>query len=328
MAGREGLPPGDPPPSPEDGDIAPEEVKAVESQDGRVVHWFRRDQLLYRVRNPRPDVWGQGYGIAEPELMIRVITGFLNVMTFNLKSYEENHIPKGFLTLFGDFREEDIEEFKAEWAAYVAGVSNAWRLPVLISRDREAGAQFTPTGVNPSEMHFVKWTSFLVAIQCALYGIDPEEIGFESFSSRTSSLNDASIESKLASSRDKGLYPLLQHLEATVNTILAGVDPAVEFYWTGFQDPKEVWERDRLALTYGELRQRLGLPTGRYPILDDAPLNPSLLSVYMQAVQANTPEAGAPNDEAGGPTEEAEGQWPEEDEGLEALHQLAQVLKG
>ncbi|QWK20815.1 hypothetical protein [Thermus antranikianii] len=48
----------------------------------------------------------------------------------------------------------------------------------------------------------------------------------------------------------------------------------------------------------------------------------------MQAVQANTPEAGAPNDEAGGPTEEAEGQWPEEDEGLEALHQLAQVLKG
>ncbi|QWK20817.1 hypothetical protein [Thermus antranikianii] len=121
----------------------------MESQDGRVVHWFRRDQLLYRVRNPRPDVWGQGYGIAEPELMIRVITGFLNVMTFNLKSYEENHIPKGFLTLFGDFREEDIEEFKAEWAAYVAGVSNAWRLPVLISRDREAGAQFTPTGSIP-----------------------------------------------------------------------------------------------------------------------------------------------------------------------------------
>lgn len=329
LAPPEGLPPGTPPPSPEDEEIAPEEVKAVESQDGRVTHWFRRDQLLYRVRNPRPDLWGQGYGIAEPELMIRIITGFLNVITFNLKSYEENHIPKGFLTLFGDFREEDIEEFKSEWAAYVAGVSNAWRLPVLISRDREAGAQFTPTGVNPSEMHFVKWTSFLVAIQCALYGIDPEEIGFESFSSRTSSLNDASIESKLTSSRDKGLYPLLQHLEATINTILTAVDPAVEFYWTGFHDPREAWERDRLALTYGELRQRLGLPTGRYPVLDDAPLNPSLLSVYLQALGQGKKDApGGEGEKPETETASGEEKWPDEEEGLEALYQLAQALKG
>lgn len=332
LAPPEGLPPGTPPPSPEDEDIPPEEVKAVEVQDGRVTHWFARDELLYRVRNPRPDIWGQGYGLAEPELMIRVVTGFLNVITFNLKAYEENHIPRGFLTLFGDFREEDIEEFKNEWAAYVAGISNAWRLPVLISRDREAGAQFTATGVNPSEMHFVKWTSFLVAIQCALYGIDPEEIGFESFSSRTSALNDASIESKLTSSRDKGLYPLLQHLEATLNIILTTVDPQVEFYWTGFQDPREVWERDRLALTYGELRQRLGLPTGRYPMLEDAPLNPALLSVYLQEAGQKAGEGeeegmGAMGGAAMG-GEERGAEWPQDEEGLDALAQLAQALQG
>ncbi len=320
LAPPEGLPKGTPPPPGCEG-MDPEDVKAVEAQDGRVVNWFARDELLYRVRNPRPDVWGQGYGIAEPELMIRIITGFLNVITYNLKSYEDNHIPQGFLTLFGDFREEDIEEFKAEWAAYVAGVSNAWRLPVLISRDREAGAQFTATGVNPSEMHFVKWTSFLVAIQCALYGIDPEEIGFESFSSRTSTLNEASIESKLVSSRDKGLYPLLQHLEATFNTLLSAVDPEVEFYWTGFQDPREVWERDRLALTYGELRQRLGLPTGRYPLLEDAPLNPSLLTVYLEAARPNA--AAGPE----GPEPTEDHPWPPDEEGAEALAHLAQALK-
>lgn len=99
------------------------------------------------------------------------------------------------------------------------------------------------------------------------------------------------------------------------------MDPEVEFYWTGFQDPREVWERDRLALTYGELRQRLGLPTGRYPLLEDAPLNPSLLTVYLEAARPNA--AAGPE----GPEPTEDHPWPPDEEGAEALAHLAQALK-
>lgn len=280
---------GDNIPAPDDVDEADlpdrEDVKAVEVIDGKVVTWYARDEMLYRVRNPRTLLNHRGYGLAEPELMVRVITGFLNGMTYNFKSYQENHIPPGFLTLYGDFDQEDLEDFRSEWSGYVSGIDNAWRLPVLVSQDKEAGAQYTTMQSSPQDMAFMKWLTFLISIQTSLYGINPEEIGFEGFSSRGSSLSDGSIESKLSNSQQLGLHPLLQHHQSELDLMLKLVEPNAQFVWTGFEDPKEVWERDKMVLTYGELRDRQGLEPLDDDTLNNAPVNPSMMSVYMQTLQ-------------------------------------------
>lgn len=294
---RGGLPENSAPPEDADPDDLPERhlVKAVEAEgDGgsvsRVLNWFGIDEMVYRVRNPRPDVDGYGYGIAETELMMRLITAFQNVLTYNIRSFEDNHIPPGFLQLFGDFKDEDIEDFKAEWAAYVAGVSNSWRLPLLVSeQSAEAGAQFTKTGVEITDLQHVKFISMDVALQCALYSIDPESIGFESFSSRGATMSEGNVESKLENSRQKGLYPLLQHHAAAINNILQGVDEDAYFEWTGFVSPQESWERDQRALTFGELRERQGLERTGDETLDNAPIDGAMQGIYMQTIQQQMP---------------------------------------
>lgn len=293
----------------------PDQVVAVLARGGRVIAWYTHEDLLYRVRRPRTDPWSYGYGQPEPEDLLRIVTGFLNALTLNLRGFSHNSIPKGILVLVGDFTEEDVEQFKVEWDAYVSGVSNRWRVPVLVSNPAQtggsAGASFVPIGNEFNEMYFSKWMTFLVAVKAALYGMDPEEVNFESFSARPSTLSGSDTEERLASSKDKGLWPLLQFLRRTLNEILYTVDPDVELEWTGLeQDQQASRTEEEKMLTLGEYRQRRGEPVPEDPTMANAPMNPSLLSVYMQTLQA---QQGAQGQEDQG--QEAQGQGEEEPEG-------------
>lgn len=300
----------------------PSQVVAVLAREGRVLAWYTHEDLLYRVRRPRTEPWALGYGQPEPEDLLRIVTGFLNALTLNLRGFTHNSIPKGILTIYGDFTEEDIEQFKAEWDAYVSGLSNRWRVPVLFAQGGEgntAGASFVPIGNEFNEMYFSKWMTFLVAVKAALYGMDPEEINFESFTARPSTLSGSDTEERLASSRDKGLWPLLQFLRATLNEILYTVDPEVELEWTGLEVDQQASRQDEeRMLTWGEYRQRRGEAPPEDPVLANAPMNPGFLSIYMQTLQgqgrgqeAPPPGAGKPDREPPGPGEytDEEGGW-------------------
>lgn len=296
---------------------AVEDVQAIRVLDSRVVDWFAYGELLYPVRNPRTDLAADGYGMAEAELMVRFITGFLNLSTYTLKSYEENHIPKGFLTMYGAFSDEDVEAFKSEWRAYVAGISNAWKLPILISQDKESGATFTKTGVEAEDMTHIKWVTFLVSLHCALWAIAPEEIGFESFSSKSSSLSDGSQESKLTNSKDTGLAALRDHHAAPLNELIQSFEPDAELVFTGDVDPKQADDWDKITLTFGEAREQQGKPRTGVKALDEAPINPTMQGIYMQASGLGQPQ--------GGPG--AGGDGNEEEEGSQGLKGLGRHLE-
>jgi hypothetical protein len=295
----------------------PSQVVAVLVREGRIIAWYTHEDLLYRVRRPRTESWSLGYGQPEPEDLLKIVTGFLNALTLNLRGFSHNSIPKGILTLYGDFTPEDIEQFKAEWDAYISGVQGRWRVPVLFTQggESQAGASFIPIGNEFNEMYFSKWMTFLVAIKAALYGMDPEEINFESFTARPSTLSGSDTEERLASSKDKGLWPLLQFLRFTLIEILYTVDPDVELDWTGLEVDQQASRQDEeKMLTLGEYRQRRGEAPPENEILANAPLNPALLSIYMQSLQAQeqggeqetepSPEPEEPPEPPQGPREE------------------------
>lgn len=280
----------------EDGYRGEDEIFALQVVQGQIRAAYTYDDLIYVPRNPRTDVLAGGYGLAETELLIRVVTGFLNAFTYNTKFFDSNAIPKGMLNLYGNYGDDDIASFKRYWNGMVKGVNNAWTLPVMVSKDQESKAEFTQFGETSNEVMFAKWMTFLSSIICAIYGIAPEEINFESFTAGTSSLSGDDTEEKIVNSKDKGLRPLLSYFESTLSEYVIGeFSDKYELQFTGLdeEDEKTVWERKKLTRTVNEIRAEDGVDKadGKW---GDAPLNPSLVPAWQQEAMPPPEDYGTP----------------------------------
>lgn len=279
-----------------------DEIFALQVVQGNIRAAYTYDDLIYVPRNPRTDVMVGGYGLSETELLVRVVTGFLNAFTYNTKYFDSNSIPKGLLHLSGDYGEKDLTAFKRYWNSMVKGINNAWALPVMVSKNQESKASFENFGVEVNEIMFAKWMTFLTSIICAIYGIAPDEINFESFTSGTSSLSGNDTEEKLINSKDKGLRPLLSHFEDVFSDyIVSEFGDKYVFRWTGLDEesPETSWDKAKTLMTWDEARKAHlnldAMPDG----LGSAPLNPVLSGAWQQAQQAGQEDYGDPG--AGGP---------------------------
>lgn len=285
-----------------------DEIFALQVVQGRIRAVYTHDDLIYIPRNPRTDVLSAGYGLSETELLIRVVTGFLNAFSYNTKYFDSNAIPKGILHLSGNYSETDIQGFRRYWNAMVKGVSNWWTLPLLVSKDQESKASFENLGVEQNEMMFGRWMTFLASLVCAIYGMSPEEINFEAFTVGKSNLSGSDTEEKLANSKDSGLEPLMSYLEQTfTDYVVSDFSDQYEFFWTGRvgQDKEQGFEEVRLVGTVNELRAA----RGDEPIKEewgDAPLNPDLIPIWqaekhpeIAAAQAGLTKPGNQNSKPG-----------------------------
>lgn len=293
----------------EDGYEGDDEIFALQVVQGRITCAYSYDDLIYEPRNPRTDVRVCGYGLSETELLIRVVTGFLNAMTYNIKGFDNNAIPKGLLHLSGSYTEADLNAFKRYWNSMVKGVNNAWSLPVMVSKDQESKASFEKFGIEFNEMYFAKWMTFLTSVICAIYGMSPSEINFDSFTGgSTSALSGSDTAEKLAASKDSGLRPLLSYFESLMTDYIIGdFSDKYVFRWTGLdpEDADKKFEMRKLIETVDEARAEEGKePIGG--LLGGAPLNPALMQVYMQE---NAPEEdyGTPSDAVAGDAAQDEG---------------------
>lgn len=294
-----------------DGD---DEIFALQVVQGQVRTKYTFDDLIYVPRNPRADVLAGGYGLSETELLIRVVTGFMNAFTYNTKYFDSNQIPKGMLHLTGNYGDEDLAAFRRYWNAMVRGINNAWALPVMVSKDQESKASFERFGVEQNEIMFAKWMTFLTSIACAIYAINPDEINFESFTAGTSSLSGNDTEQKLASSKDKGLVPLLAYYENLfTDYVVSEYGDDYCFRWTGLndEDDAQIFERQKLCLTVNELRALDNLDKITEP-WGDAPLNPSLMSAWQMGQQQAGEDYGQPGEDGGPPQQGQPGEAPQD----------------
>lgn len=291
----------------EEGYRGDDEIFALQVVQGRVSTAYTYEDLIYEARNPRSDVRVCGYGLPETELLIRVVTGFLNAMTYNIKGFDQNAIPKGMLHLTGNYTPEDLNAFKRYWNSMVKGVNNQWSLPVMVSKDQESKASFERFGVDYNEMYFSKWMTFLTSIICAIYGMSPSEINFDSFTGgNTSALSGSDTAEKLAASKDSGLRPILSYFENLfTDYVVSEFSDKYAFRWTGLdpQDQQQKFEMRKMVLTVNEARAEEGYEAMEGP-LGDAPLNPSLMGAWTQMQQQQQPQDfGQPGEQPGGDPE-------------------------
>ena len=293
----------------EDGYRGDDEIFALQVIQGNVRAAYTYDDLIYVPRNPRTDVCNGGYGMSEVELLVRTVTGFINAMTYNQKYFDSNSIPKGLLHLSGNYSQDDISSFKRYWNSMVKGINNSWALPVMVSKDQDSRATFEKFGVEANEIMFAKWMTFLTSIICAIYGIAPDEINFESFTAGSSSLSGSDTKEKLINSKDKGLRPLLAHCEDIISDyILAEFGDKYAFRFTGLDEktPELEWQEEVATSTWDELRQRRNKqPIGG--LLGDAPTNQAMIPVYLQSQQ---PDPSQQPEQPGQPGEKQPEQQP------------------
>lgn len=269
----------------EEGYEGDDRVFAVQVVQGRVAALYSPLELIYEPRNPITDVACAGYGQGETELLVRIVTGFLNALALNINGFDKNSIPQGLLNLFGNYDEKDLIAFRRYWNAMASGIENRWRLPVLVSKDQEGKAEFVKFGIEFDEMYFSKWMTFLTSIACAIYGMSPDEINFESFSASKSALSGSDTAERLADSKDKGLRPLLAYLEDVfTDYILSEFSDKYVFRWAGLTPEDNALRADvaKTVLTVNELRAEHGWEAMKGP-LGEAPVNPSLIGAWMQS---------------------------------------------
>lgn len=295
----------------EEGYEGDDEVFALQVEDGRVAALYGHDDLIYEVRNPRTDLALHGYGFGETELLVRTVTAMLNAVSYNAEFFTANSVPKGLLQVFGDYGADDLAAFRRHWQQMIRGAGNRG-LPVLVAKDKESGATYTPVDNATDEMAFAKWLTFLTSVVCAVYGVDPAEIGFDGFAAAKSSLSGEDTGEKMASARDKGFRPLMSFLEGTLTDfVVTDFDPDLCFRWTGLEeeDKARTWEAKKLIATVDELRAEEGYGPHPDPRIGALPVNPALIAPAMQFMAPApgagdfgpaAPEPAAPGDDFGG----------------------------
>lgn len=274
---------------PEEGELeTDEEISYVQVIDNKVMAAFTSDELAYAIRNPRTDVDIQPYGLSEIELIVKQLSSYLEAEDYNMRFFQQGGMSKGIINIKEDPNgltgRDGLESFKRQWRTQVSGQKGAWRIPVF---QVPGELEFINIQQSGGEMVFEKWINYLINITCAVYRIDPAEINFPNnggVGGRGNSLFSGEGD-KYRQSQDKGLLPLLQFIENTINQhIISLFSDKYIFVFDGVKDKSEqeqlTIDRDKVSnyITVNELREEKGLSKLKH---GDIILNPYFMQSQM-----------------------------------------------
>lgn len=239
-------------------------------------------ELCFGVRNPSTNIHSNGYGCSELEEMINIVTSLLYGDEYNRRFFSQGSAPKGLLRIKGTNNEAALQQFKQQWQSMISGVMQSWKTPVV-----EADVDWIDLQKNNRDMEYSAWTEYLIKLACAIYNIDPIEIGWDiARGERAGGLNEGNQADRLQHSKDKGLYPLLKFLQRKINKyIVEQINPEFEFVFMGLNGMTISEELDldikkiQNFQTMNEIREKYGLKP-----LDDGDV--VLNSTYVQSKNA------------------------------------------
>ena len=270
------------------------------------VNEFYPWELCFGIRNPSTSIWANGYGCSELEELINVVTSMLWSDEYNRRFFSQGSAPKGFFRVKGTNNEAALQQFKQQWQSMITGVMQSWKTPVI-----EADVDWIDLQKNNRDMEYSSWIEYLIKIACAVYSIDPSEIGWDiSRSNGNGGLFEGSQEQRLKHSKDKGLYPLLKFSQRKLNKyIVEQINPDFELVFVGLngltieEELKMDIDKVNSFMTVNEAREKYEMK----PLEGgDAPNNSAFLQNKNAQAMAQQQAAmgSAPNGEEGNAEEQ------------------------
>jgi len=260
--------------------------KYVQVIKGKVERAYTADEMAIGIRNVNTDIYNNGYGISELELLIAMVTGHLNAEYYNQAYFTQGFSAKGILHIKAALNRRKVESVRMQWHHMLKGARNSFQTPIFAGVE---DVKWIPLTQNHNDIGFEGWMRYLITMIGAIYQIDPAEMGIhfkaEGGGGGLGSKDDT--KEKTENSKDKGLYPLLRHLETYINDqIIKPFDARFIIKFTGCkgEDAKQTVARQEIERkfkkTVNEIRTEDGLPP--LPGMDDVILGPEFMQWYTQ----------------------------------------------
>jgi hypothetical protein len=259
--------------------------KWVQVIRGRVERAYTADELAVGMRNINTDIYNNGYGISELELLINMVTGHLNAEYYNQAYFTQGFSAKGILHIKASLNRRKVDSVRTQWHHMLKGARNSFQTPIFAGVEE---VNWIPLTQNHNDIGFEGWMRYLVTMIGAIYQIDPAEMGihFKSEGGGGGSLGSKEdTKEKTDQSKDRGLYPLLAHLQRHVTEeVIKPFDSRFALVFTGCNGETAVQalarqkEEARFKKTVNEIRAEDGLPP--LPGMDDVILDPQYMAWY------------------------------------------------
>lgn len=258
-----------------------EGVHFVQVLNDKVTAEFGAKDLCMGIRRPRSDVRFRGYGEPELELCVQLITSLLNAEIYNAANFTSGVNVSGIIAVKTKMNPQLFRAFRREFYQMLSGASNAKKTPLIqLDPDNDEDLKALNLSASNKDMEFESWLHHIMKQICAIFSIDPVEVGF-SFGDTgvSSSLTQGGPAQKVLMSRERGLRPILRAIQHWINKfIVSELDSDFEFVFTGLDSisPEDRMKLDLLRvksyLTVNELRATNGLPPieGGDIVLDSA----------------------------------------------------------
>lgn len=188
-------------------------------------------ELGIGIRNKSTNIYKNGYGTSELETLSSIMTWILWGFEYNGSYFSKGSSPKGIINVKNpNISQSSLDEFRQAWQQTMVGTRNSHRTPIINGLD----LQWLDLSKNTNrDMEFSDWLKFLLVMACAVYRIDPSELGFQ-FKDQTNIFGQAGQKERLQHSKDKGLKPILVFLQEVINYYLVSeLDEDFEFVFTG-----------------------------------------------------------------------------------------------
>lgn len=188
-------------------------------------------ELGIGIRNKSTNIYKNGYGTSELETLSSVMTWILWGFEYNGNYFSKSSQPNGIINVKNpNISQSSLDEFRQAWQQTMVGTRNSHRTPIINGLD----LQWLDLSKNTNrDMEFSDWLKFLLVMSCAVYRIDPSELGFQ-FKDQTNIFGQAGQKERLQHSKDKGLKPILVFLQEVINYYLVSeMDEDFEFVFTG-----------------------------------------------------------------------------------------------
>ena len=189
-------------------------------------------EMGFEMRNKSTDIWRNGYGTSEIEILTQIITWILNGLQYNGNFFTNGSNSTSLINIKnGDGAGQQVlNQLRQMWTNSIAGVGNSHRTPVVEGLDLEI--LDLKKGTN-KDMEFQLWNEFLIVLACSVFTIDPSELGFN-FKTQAQIFGQDGQHERLQHSKEKGLKPILVFLQKVINKyIVSEITDDFEFAFTG-----------------------------------------------------------------------------------------------